>query len=90
MAGTFEGSSELEWKLYADLLPAVPMARGCGMPHTPFLKIVNPLTISVQPRGQNYPRPLSGVPRGKAPPSLRPLQQLAIETSFLPQRFPEK
>ncbi len=43
MAGTFEGLSDLEWKLFADLLPPEPTTRGCGMPHTPFRNVVNTL-----------------------------------------------
>ena len=43
MAGTFEGLSELEWKLFADLLPPEPTKRGRSMPHTPFRKVVNTL-----------------------------------------------
>ncbi len=43
MAGTFEGSSDLEWKLFADLFPPEPRKRSRGMPHTPFLKVVNTL-----------------------------------------------
>ena len=41
MAGTFEGLSDLEWKLFADLFPPEPTKRGRGMPHTPFRKVVN-------------------------------------------------
>jgi hypothetical protein len=36
MAGTFEGLSDLEWQLFADLFPPEPRKRGRGMPHTPF------------------------------------------------------
>jgi transposase len=43
MAGTFEGSSHLEWQLFADLLPPQPTKRRRGMPHTPFRKVVNTL-----------------------------------------------
>ena len=43
MAGTFEGLTDLEWKLFADLLPPQPPQRGRGMPHTPFRKVVNTL-----------------------------------------------
>jgi transposase len=43
MAGTFEGLSDLEWKLFADLFPPEPTKRGRGMPHTPFRKVVNTL-----------------------------------------------
>jgi transposase len=43
MAGRFEGLSDLEWHLFADLFPPAPMKRGRGMPHTPFRKVVNTL-----------------------------------------------
>jgi transposase len=43
MAGTFEGLSDLEWKLFADLLPPEPTQRGRGMPHTAFRNVVNSL-----------------------------------------------
>jgi hypothetical protein len=42
MAGTFEGLSELEWKLFADLFPPEPTKRSRGTPQTPF-KVVNTL-----------------------------------------------
>jgi transposase len=41
MAGTFEGLSDLEWKLLADLCPPEPTKRGRGMPHTSFRQVVN-------------------------------------------------
>ena len=43
MAGTFEGLSDLEWKLFADLFPPEPMKWSRGMPHTPFRQVVNTL-----------------------------------------------
>ena len=43
MAGTFEGFSDLEWKLFADLVPPALPKRGRGMPHTPLRKVVNTL-----------------------------------------------
>jgi transposase len=43
MAGTFEGLSDLEWKLFADLFPPEPTKRGRGMPHTPFRQVGNTL-----------------------------------------------
>ena len=43
MAGTFEGLSDLEWKLFADLFPPEPAKRNRGMPHTPFRQVVNTL-----------------------------------------------
>jgi hypothetical protein len=33
MAGTFEGLSDIEWKLFADLFPPELVKRGRGMPH---------------------------------------------------------
>ena len=41
MAGRFEGLSDLEWKLFEDLLPQSPEKRGRGMPHAPFRKVLN-------------------------------------------------
>jgi transposase len=41
MAGTFDGLSDLEWKLFADLLPPEPTQRGRGMPHTAFRNVVH-------------------------------------------------
>jgi transposase len=43
MAGTFDGLSDLEWKLFADLFPQEPTTRSRGMPPTPFVKVVNTL-----------------------------------------------
>jgi transposase len=41
MAGRFEGLSDLEWHLFADLFPPEPTHRGRGMPPAPFRKVVN-------------------------------------------------
>src|SRR5919108_4603610 len=43
MAGTFDGLSDLEWQLFADLLPPEPAKRGRGMPHTCVRKVLNSL-----------------------------------------------
>jgi hypothetical protein len=43
MAGRFEGVSDLEWRLFADIVPPAPPKRGRGMPHVPFRKILNTL-----------------------------------------------
>ncbi len=43
MAGRFEGLSDLEWHLFADIFPPESAPRGRGMPHTPFRKVVNAL-----------------------------------------------
>jgi transposase len=43
MAGTFEGLTDLEWKLFADVFPPEPAKRGRGMPHPPFRQVVNTL-----------------------------------------------
>jgi transposase len=43
MAGAFEGWSDLEWKLFADVRPPAPTKRGRGMPHAPFRNVVNTL-----------------------------------------------
>ena len=63
MAGTFEGLSDLEWKLFADLFPPEPTKRGRGMPATPFRKVVNTLLYVLitgcrwcdLPRGPQWP-----------------------------------
>ena len=41
MAGRFKGLSDLEWKLFEDLLAQPPEKRGRGMPHVPFRKVLN-------------------------------------------------
>ena len=41
MALRFEGLSDLEWKLFEDLLPQSLEKRGRGMPHVPFRKVLN-------------------------------------------------
>ncbi|WP_199192469.1 transposase [Chlorogloea sp. CCALA 695] len=41
MVGRFEKLSELEWKLFEDLLPPSPEKKGRGMPHVPFQKVLN-------------------------------------------------
>jgi transposase len=41
MAGAFAGLTDLEWKLFADVFPPLPIKRSRGMPHTPFCKVVN-------------------------------------------------
>jgi hypothetical protein len=43
MAGRFEGLSDLEWRLFVDIMPPEPPTRGRGMPHTPFRQVVNTL-----------------------------------------------
>ena len=43
MAGRFEGLSDLEWQLFADILPPPPMQRGRGMPPTPWRRVVTTL-----------------------------------------------
>ena len=43
MAGRFEGLSDLEWHLFADIFPPEAIPRGRGMPHTPFRQVVNML-----------------------------------------------
>jgi transposase len=47
VAGTFEGLSDLEWQLFADLFPPEPTTRRRGMPHTPFRQVVNTLLYSL-------------------------------------------
>jgi len=43
MAGTFEGVTDLERKLFIDLFPPEPTKRRRGMLHTPFRKVVKTL-----------------------------------------------
>ena len=41
MAGRFEGLSDLEWKLFEDLLPQFSEKRGRGMPRVAFRNVLN-------------------------------------------------
>ncbi len=43
MAGRFEGLSDSEWHLFADIFPPESTPRGRGMPHIPFRAVVNTL-----------------------------------------------
>ena len=43
MAGRFAGVSDVEWRLFEDLLPPAPPQRGRGMPHVPCRKILHTL-----------------------------------------------
>lgn len=43
MAGRFEGLSDVEWHLCADVLPPAPPKRRRGMPHAPLRKVCNTL-----------------------------------------------
>ena len=43
MAGRFEGLSDLEWKLFEDVITKKVEKRGRGMPHAPFRYILNTL-----------------------------------------------
>lgn len=43
MAGRFEGLSDLEWRLFEDILPKQPEKRDRGMPHMPFRYVLNTL-----------------------------------------------
>jgi hypothetical protein len=41
MAGRFDGLSDVEWPLFADIFPPAPPRRGRGMPHTPLRQVLN-------------------------------------------------
>jgi transposase len=43
MAGRYDGLSDLEWQLFADMFPPARPRLGRGMPHTPLRKVVNSL-----------------------------------------------
>jgi transposase len=43
MAGTFEGVTDWEWELFAELCPPPPPKRGRGLPPTPCRQVVNTL-----------------------------------------------
>ena len=43
MAGRFEGLSDLEWRLFADIFPPSPPKRGRGMPPVPVRHVLNTL-----------------------------------------------
>src|ERR687894_595190 len=64
MAGTFEGLSDLEWKLFADRFPAEPTKRGRGMPHPSFRQVSN-TWLSILVTGCRW----CDLPRGHASPS---------------------
>jgi hypothetical protein len=53
MADRFEGLRDLEWRLFADIMPPEPTTRGRGMPHTPFRKVVNTL-LSLLSTGRRW------------------------------------
>jgi transposase len=80
MAGTFEGLTDLEWKLFADVFPPLPK-RSRGMPHTPFRQVVNTLLYVLitgcrwcdlprGPHGRPRVRPIGGCSGGT--PMARP------------------
>ena len=41
MAGRFEGLSDLEWKLFEDVMTKVGEKRERGMPYAPFRYVLN-------------------------------------------------
>jgi len=41
MAGRFEGLSDLEWRLFEDILPKEPEKRARGMPHVSLEALTN-------------------------------------------------
>jgi transposase len=43
MAGRFDGLSDLEWHLFADIFPSARPRRGRGIPPTPFRKVISTL-----------------------------------------------
>ena len=43
MAGRFEGLSDLEWKLFEDVIIEEGEKRERGMPHAPFRYVLNTL-----------------------------------------------
>ena len=43
MVGRFEGLSDLEWKLFEDVITKKVEKRGRGMPHAPFRYVLNTL-----------------------------------------------
>ena len=43
MEGRFEGLSDLEWRLFVDIVSPGLTKRGRGIPHTPFREVVNTL-----------------------------------------------
>jgi len=62
MAGTFDGLSDIQWKLFAHLFPLDLVKRGRGMLPPPFRKVVNILLYVLItgcrwcdiPRGQQW------------------------------------
>ena len=43
MVGRFEGLSDLEWKLFEDVMSEEGEKRERGMPHAPFRHVLNTL-----------------------------------------------
>jgi transposase len=43
MVGRFDGLTDVEWQLFADIFPPPPVRRGRGMRHTPFRQVVHTL-----------------------------------------------
>ena len=62
MAGRFEGLSDLEWKVFEDVMTEEGEKRGRGMPHVPFRCILNTLMYVLVtgcrwcdvPKGENW------------------------------------
>ena len=67
MARRFEGLSDLEWQLFADIFPSESVQHGRGMPHAPFRKMVNTCSMcSAQAAaGAISPRDLNGHPKAR-------------------------
>ncbi|WP_202807211.1 hypothetical protein [Synechocystis sp. PCC 7509] len=47
MAGRFEGLSDLEWKLFEDVIGEKGEKRGRGMPYAPFRHVINTLMKAI-------------------------------------------
>jgi hypothetical protein len=47
MAGRFEGLSDLEWKLFEDVMTEKGEKRERGMPHVPFRHVLNTLMKAI-------------------------------------------
>ncbi len=70
-AGRCEGFSDLEWRLWVDIMPPEPPTRGRGLPQTPVRKVVNTLLSGfitgcrwcATPRGPRWASK-SAAPRG--------------------------
>ncbi len=73
MAGRFVGLSDLEWKLFEDVIAKVGEKRERGMPHAPFRYVLNTLMYGLITgcRWCDVPRGAISKPKSFSPKSDR-------------------